>query len=69
MLGARCRIVGTEFDGIVVGRTEYLGDQNRYAVQYADHSGPQERWFPARMISFDGREAEGNVVTMERKVA
>lgn len=76
MLGAPCRIVGTEFDGKVIGRQEYIGDQNRYAVRYCDFSGPQERWFTAGEISFDGREVEGafgvaesNVVVMERKVA
>lgn len=68
MIGARCRIVGTTFDGMVVGVRTYLGDQTRYAVRYYA-AGPQEREFTAGEISFDGREAEGNVVHLERKVA
>lgn len=66
MIGARCRILLGDFDGNVVGREEYLGRQTRYAVRYLDNAGPQERWFTAGEISFDGREVEGNVVDMRR---
>lgn len=66
MIGARCRILLGDFDGNVVGRREYLGQQSQYAVRYLDNAGPQERWFTAGEISFDGREAEGNVVDMRR---
>lgn len=76
MLGARCIILLGEYDGNVVGKREYLGERTRYAVRYLDDAGPQERWFTAGEISFDGREVEGafgiaesNVVVMERKVA
>lgn len=66
MIGARCRILLGDFDGNVVGRREYLGQQAQYAVRYLDNAGPQERWFTAGEISFDGREVEGNVVDMRR---
>ena len=66
MIGARCRLVGTEFDGMVVGRRTYLGEMDRFAVRYCDNSGPQERWLTGTEISFDGREVEGNVVALRR---
>lgn len=66
MIGARCRILLGDFDGNVVGRREYLGQQAQYAVRYLDNAGPQERWFTAGEIAFDVREAEGNVVDMRR---
>lgn len=66
MIGSRCRILLGDFDGNVVGRREYLGQQAQYAVRYLDNAGPQERWFTAGEISFDGREVEGNVVDMRR---
>lgn len=72
MIGARCQIVGTEFDGLVVGRRTYLGEMDRFAVRYRDGAGLQERWFQSSEISFEGREAEGNVVALDgarRRVA
>lgn len=55
MIGAVCRIKGTALDGIVVGRRTYVCDLTRYAVRYMDAAGnPQERWFTASEISFDG---------------
>lgn len=66
MIGARCRILLGDFDGNVVGRRSYLGEQDQFAVRYLDGAGPQERWFKAHEISFDGREAEGNVVEFRR---
>jgi hypothetical protein len=66
LIGARCRIVGTELDGVVVGRRTYLGELDRFAVRYSDSSGPQERWFQAGEVSFEGREAEGNVIEFRR---
>lgn len=65
MIGSRCLIVGTGLEGLVVGRRTYIGEQDRYAVRYCDNSGPQERWLQAGQISFDGREAEGNVVALD----
>lgn len=55
MIGARCRIVGTDIDGLVVGRRTYLGEMDRFAVRYVDAGGPQERWFQVGEISFDGK--------------
>lgn len=67
MIGARCRIVGTSLDGMVVGVSKYVDRMDRFDVRYADASGnPQERRFTASEISFDGREAEGNVVALRR---
>ncbi|TIN83057.1 hypothetical protein [Mesorhizobium sp.] len=66
MIGARCRILLGDYDGNVVGKRSYLGEADRFAVRYLDSSGPQERWFQAHEISFDGREAEGNVVEFRR---
>ncbi|TPJ86924.1 MULTISPECIES: hypothetical protein [unclassified Mesorhizobium] len=66
MIGGRCRILLGEYDGNVVGKRTYIGEADRYAVRYLDDSGPQERWFQAHEISFDGREAEGNVVDFRR---
>lgn len=65
MIGARCRLVGTDIEGMVVGIQHYLGDQSRYAVRYW-LAGPQERWFTAGEISFEGREADSNVVDFRR---
>jgi hypothetical protein len=59
-------IVGTELDGVVVGRRTYLGELDRFAVRYRDGSGPQERWFQSGEVSFEGREAEGNVIEFRR---
>jgi hypothetical protein len=66
LIGARCRIAGTELDGVVVGVRTYLGELDRFAVRYRDGSGPQERWFQSGEVSFDGREAEGNVIEFRR---
>jgi len=69
MIGSRCRLTGTELDGFIVGKKEYLGEMGRFAVRYLDAAGsPQERWFTAGEISFDGPEVEGNVVAI-RSVA
>ncbi|TIL91419.1 MAG: hypothetical protein E5Y73_17225 [Mesorhizobium sp.] len=71
MIGSRCFLVGTDIDGLVVGRRSYLGEMDRYAVRYLDGAGaPQERWFQAGEVSFEGREAKGNVVDFrERAIA
>jgi hypothetical protein len=68
MIGARCRLVGTDIEGMVVGIQHYLGDQSRYAVRYW-LTGPQERWFTAGEISFESREAEGNILHIDRRAA
>ncbi|MBZ9659820.1 hypothetical protein LB523_12260 [Mesorhizobium sp. ESP-6-4] len=65
MIGSRCRIIMGDIDAIVVGKRTYLGDQDKYTVRYLDDGGPQEREFPASMLSFEGREAEGNVVALD----
>jgi len=65
MIGSRCLIVGTELEGLVVGKTSYVGRVDEYAVRYCDNGGPQERWLQAGQISFDGREAEDNVVALD----
>ncbi|TPM59007.1 hypothetical protein FJ959_09040 [Mesorhizobium sp. B2-2-4] len=67
MIGSRCRILLGDYDGNVVGKRTYLGEADRYAVRYLDGGGPQERWFQAHEISFDGREAEGNVVEFRER--
>lgn len=67
MIGARCRILGYTGEGLVVGIMTYLGDQNRYAVRYYA-AGPQERWFTAGEISFDGPEVEGATATVPARV-
>lgn len=70
MIGARVRLVGTALDGMVVGKSSYIDRMDRFTVRYMDAcGGPQEREFTASEISFDGREAEGNVVSFERRVA
>ncbi|RWN73148.1 MAG: hypothetical protein EOS01_26745 [Mesorhizobium sp.] len=70
MIGSRVRLTGTDIDGLVVGKRSYLGEMDRYAVRYLDGAGaPQERWFQAGEVSFEGREAEGNVISFEREVA
>jgi hypothetical protein len=70
MIGARCRIVGTTLDGVVVGVSKYVDRMDRFDVRYVDAIGnPQERRFTGAEISFDGREAEGNVIYFERRVA
>lgn len=61
MIGARCTIVGTDIVGLVVGKTTYVGDQDRYAVRYLA-GGPQERWLTAGEITFDQKQT--NVVAM-----
>lgn len=67
MIGARCRLVGTSLDGVVVGTSDYIDRMRRFTVRYMDAAGsPQEREFTAPEISFDGREAEGNVVEFRR---
>lgn len=67
MIGAWCHLVGTSLRGLVVGRRTYLGEMDRFAVRYLDAAGsPQERWLSAGEVSFDGREAEGNVVALRR---
>lgn len=71
MIGSRCKILDTgagnpaaDFDGIVVGKLAYAGDQDRYAVRYFANGTPQERWFTAGEVSFNTSEA--NVVAMRR---
>lgn len=65
MIGARVRLVGTTLDGILVGKSSYVDRMDRYTVRYMDAGGsPQEREFTAGEVSFDGREAEGNVVAL-----
>ncbi len=70
MIGSRVRLVGTTLDGVLVGTSDYVDRMRRFTVRYMDAVGsPQEREFTAGEVSFDGREAEGNVVSFERRVA
>lgn len=70
MIGSHVRLIGTTLDGIVVGKSSYIDRMDRYSVRYMDAAGsPQEREFTQGEISFDGREAEGNVVSFERRTA
>lgn len=62
MIGSHCQLIGTEFDGVVVGKRSYLGEMDRYAVRYRDDSGPQERWLQAGEISFEGRSAAADAI-------
>ena len=68
MIGALCHLRGTELSGAVVGKRSYLGETDRYAVRYLDGSNsPQERWFTAAEISFDGPEVGSAVVDFEER--
>lgn len=68
MIGSRCNIHGVDLCGVIVGRLTYAGDADRFAVRYMDRNGnPQERWFTAGEITFNGGEAASNVVALERR--
>ena len=63
MIGAQVRLVGTDLEGMIVGKSSYIDRMDRFTVRYMDGCGsPQEREFTAGEVSFDGREALDNVV-------
>ncbi|MER9911663.1 hypothetical protein NKJ71_13620 [Mesorhizobium sp. M0050] len=66
MIGKSCTIIGTSIEGIVAGRRQYVGDQDRYSVRFFVGGVPYEREFTSGEVSFAGRNANENIVDFRR---